>query len=30
LTDEAIAAVESIDKEGTLCTLALYLAERVY
>jgi geranylgeranyl diphosphate synthase type II len=30
LTDEAIAAVESIDKEGTLCALALYLAERVY
>jgi len=30
LTDEAIGAVEDIDKKGTLRALAQYLAERVY
>ena len=30
LTDEAIDAVESIDREGSLRALARYLAERVY
>ncbi len=30
LTDEAIAAVSSLDKDGILTALALYLAERVY
>ena len=30
LTDEAISAIEPIDREGTLRALALYLAERVY
>ena len=30
LTDEAISAIENVDKEGTLRALAQYLAERVY
>ena len=30
LTEQAIAAVEPIDKQGTLRALALYLSERVY
>ncbi len=30
LTDEACAAVAELDKNGTLCALARYLAERVY
>lgn len=30
LTEQAVAAVESVDKQGTLVALARYLAERVY